>query len=137
MAGAHAPYLKDLAMNVTQLAGLVTTIIGAVGSGRDEDLLTISRGDSEAWRLLPQAWAVSDLHEVNRIRLLLDERQIIGAIVIGDQTWARPLHELIGAQADVTPIRAALLSDHATAFSHLTQFYQAWASARREQTPRA
>ena len=137
MAGAHAPYLKDLAMNVTQLAGLVTTIIGAVGSGRDEDLVTISRGDSEAWRLLPQAWAVSDLHEVNRIRLLLDERQIIGAIVIGDQTWARPLHELIGAQADVTPIRAALLSDHATAFSHLTQFYQAWASARREQTPRA
>jgi nitrite reductase (NADH) large subunit len=132
MAGAHTPYLKALSMNVTQLAGLVTTIIGAVGSGRDEDLLTISRGDSEAWRLLPQAWVVSDQHEVNRIRLLLDERQIIGAIVIGDQTWARPLHELIGAQVDVTPIRAALLSDHATAFAHLTQFYQAWAAARRE-----
>ncbi len=137
MAGAQAPYLKALSMNVTQLAGLVTTIIGAVGSGRDEDLLTISRGDSEAWRLLPQAWVVSEQHDVNRIRLLLDERQIIGAIVIGDQTWARPLHELIAAQADVTPIRAALLSDHATAFAHLTQFYQAWASVRREPAPRA
>ena len=132
MAGAQTPYLKAVSMNVTQLAGLVTTIIGAVGSGRDEDLVTISRGDSEAWRLLPQAWVVSDHHEVNGIRLLLDERQFIGAIVIGDQTWARPLHELIAAQADITPIRAALLSDHATAFTHLTQFYQTWAAARPE-----
>jgi NAD(P)H-nitrite reductase large subunit len=137
MAGAPARYVKAVPMNVTQLAGLVTTIIGAVGSGRDADLVTISRGDSEAWRLLPQAWVVSDQHEVNRVRLLLDERRIVGAIVMGDQTWARPLHQLIAAQADITPIRAALLSDPAATLAHLKQFYQDWVSARPEQTQRA
>jgi NAD(P)H-nitrite reductase large subunit len=137
MAGAHIPYVKAVPMNVTQLAGLVTTIIGAVGSGRDEDLVTISRGDSEAWRLLPQAWVVTDQHEVNRVRLLLDERRIVGAVVIGDQTWARPLHELIAAQADITPIRTALLSEQAAAFSHLQKFYQNWISARPERAQRA
>ena len=137
MAGAQVPYVKAVPMNVTQLAGLVTTIIGAVGSGRDADLVTISRGDSESWRLLPQAWVVSDQHEVNRVRLLLDEHRIVGAIVMGDQAWARPLHQLIAAQADITPIQAALLSDHAAALSRLKQFYQDWTSARPEQTQRA
>jgi len=137
MAGAQVPYVKAVPMNVTQLAGLVTTIIGAVGSGRDADLVTISRGDSESWRLLPQAWVVSDQHEVNRVRLLLDERRIVGAVVMGDQVWARPLHQLIAAQADITPIRAALLSEPAAALAHLKRFYQDWASARPEQTQRA
>ena len=137
MAGAQVPYVKAVPMNVTQLAGMVTTIIGAVGSGRDADLVTISRGDSEAWRLLPQAWVVSDQHEVNRVRLLLDERRIVGAVVMGDQVWARPLHQLIAAQADITPIRAALLSEPAAALAHLKRFYQDWASARPEQTQRA
>ena len=137
MAGAQVPYVNAVPMNVTQLAGMVTTIIGAVGSGRDADLVTISRGDSEAWRLLPQAWVVSDQHEVNRVRLLLDERRIVGAVVMGDQVWARPLHQLIAAQADITPIRAALLSEPAAALAHLKRFYQDWASARPEQTQRA
>jgi NAD(P)H-nitrite reductase large subunit len=116
---------------------LVTSIIGAVGNGRDEDLVTISRGDSEAWRLLPQAWVVTDQHEINRVRLLLGERQIVGAVVMGDQAWTRPLHELIAAQADITPVRAALLSDHALAFANLKQFYQDWASTRPERAQRA
>ncbi len=137
MAGAQAPYVKAVPMNVTQLAGVITTIIGAVGSGRDEDLVAISRGDSEAWRLLPQAWVVIDKHEGNRVRLLLDECRIVGAIVMGDQTWARPLYELIAAQVDIVPVRAAMLSNPAAALSYLKQFYQDWASARPEQKQRA
>ena len=36
-------------LNVTRLAGLNTTIIGTVGSGKDADLEGLSRGDSETW----------------------------------------------------------------------------------------
>src|SRR3990172_5343238 len=50
MVAKTAVYLKPIAFNVTRLAGLTTTIIGAVGGGRDEDLVGIARGDSEIWR---------------------------------------------------------------------------------------
>jgi NAD(P)H-nitrite reductase large subunit len=126
MAGADTPYVKPVAMNVTQLAGLVTTIIGAVGSGRDDDLVTIARGDSEAWRLLPQAWVVTDRHEVNRVRLLLDEHTIVGALVVGDQAWSRPLYQLIAQRADLTPIRSQLMADQASALTQLANFYREW-----------
>ena len=35
------------------LTGLKVTIIGAVGGGTNDDLVTITRGESEAWRCLP------------------------------------------------------------------------------------
>ncbi len=47
MAGKQTAYIKSIPSNVTRLAGLTTTIIGAVGKGRDEDVVGIARGDSE------------------------------------------------------------------------------------------
>ena len=126
MAGAEVPYVKQVALNVTQLAGLMTTIIGAVGSGRDQDLVTISRGNSEAWSLLPQAQVIIEKHDVNRVRLLVGERTLVGAVVMGDQTLSRPLHRLIAEQADITPIRAALAADPASALSLISDFYAEW-----------
>ncbi len=134
MTGANVPYVKHVPINVTQLAGLVTTIVGAVGSGRDEDLVTIARGDSEVWRLRPQAWVVADQHEVNRVRLLIGERSIVGACVMGDQTLSRLLYHLIAQQADITPIRSAMMIDQATAGMHLTSFYHEWEKANRAST---
>ena len=123
MAGAPVPYVKQVALNVTQLAGLMTTIIGAVGSGgRDQDQVTISRGNSEAWSLLPQAQVIVEKHDVNRIRLLVGERTLVGAVVMGDQTLSRPLHRLIAEQADITPIRAALAADPASAITLISDF---------------
>jgi NADPH-dependent 2,4-dienoyl-CoA reductase/sulfur reductase-like enzyme len=134
MAGAQVPYVKQVALNVTQLAGLMTTIIGAVGSGgRDQDQVTISRGNSEAWSLLPQAQVIVEKHDVNRIRLLVGERTLVGAVVMGDQTLSRPLHRLIAEQADITPIRAALRADPASALSLISDFYQNW--ERNHVTP--
>jgi NAD(P)H-nitrite reductase large subunit len=137
MTGAQQPYVKQVAMNVTQLAGLVTTIIGAVGSqhgGRDEDLLTISRGDSEAWRMPTGAWVLSDQHAVNRLRLLVSDCAIVGAVVIGDQAWSRPLHHLIAAKADICSIRAQLEAEPAQALTMLSNFYQHWEQSRCAST---
>ena len=137
MAGAQQPYIKQVAMNVPQLAGLVTTIIGAIGGdciGCDDDLVTISRGDSEAWRLPVGAWALTDQHALDRIRLLIGEQAIVGAIVIGNQAWSRPLHHLIAARVDIRSIRARLTADPATALAQLADFYHQWEQTHRAST---
>jgi NAD(P)H-nitrite reductase large subunit len=136
MAGARVAYVKGVACNVTMLTGLKVTIIGNVGSKKkeggakkDEDLVAIVRGDSESWRLAPKAWVLSDTEDINRVRLFIGERQIVGALVMGDQTWSHPLQKLITAKADITPIRPQLMSDAPTALTHLANFYQQWEQA--------
>ena len=80
MAGKRTAYIKSAPFNVTRLAGLTTTIIGAVGRGRDDDLVGIARGDSETFRSLPDAISAQSGFDVNRLRLL-----------IGEKVWWAPL----------------------------------------------
>lgn len=127
MLGAPAPYRRAVAINVTLLAGIPTTIIGALGSGgHDDDLVAIARGDSERWRGAAPAWVVVERHAVNRIRLMLGERTISGALVMGDQTLSRPLQGLIAAQADITPIRADLMAGGHSLPGLITAFADEW-----------
>lgn len=130
MTGAKVPYVKGVPCNVTMLGGLKVTIIGNVGrkhgAGSDADLVAISRGDSESWRESPEAWVVSEREEVNRVRLLIGERAIVGALVMGDQGWSRPLQRLIEDRVDITPIRAALVGGGTDALAQLFNFYQSW-----------
>lgn len=133
MAGTGIAYVKGIPFNVTQLAGLKVTIVGAVGKGKDADLVAIARGDAEAWRLLPKAWVVADQSDTNRLRLMVDERRIVGALVMGDQGWSRPLQRLISAQVDITPVRAALISGGSAGLTQLANFYQRWEQLRQRQ----
>jgi NAD(P)H-nitrite reductase large subunit len=128
MAGARVAYTKGVPFNVTQMTGLKVTIIGAVGGGKNEDLVAITRGESEAWRILPKSWVLSDRDDVNRVRLIVGERAIAGALVMGDQTWSRPLQKLIVSKADITPVRDALRG--ANALAHLAGFYRHWEQTR-------
>jgi NADPH-dependent 2,4-dienoyl-CoA reductase/sulfur reductase-like enzyme len=129
MTGAQTTYHKQVALNVTRLAGLTTTLIGAVGTGHGEDLVSIARGDSESWRITPEAWVVTDEHEVNRIRLLVGQHSLVGGLVMGDQTLSRLLYDLIAAQADITSIREALQANPASAIELVQNFHQQWKSA--------
>jgi len=122
MAGGSVRYVKPMPLNVTRLAGVTTTIIGSVGSGRDADLVGIARGDSELWRQLGQALVAEDEHEVNRLRLLVGPSTLVGAVLMGDQRLSRPLQRLIGEQIDITPIRGQLLAPRAPLAALLTQF---------------
>lgn len=134
MAGGRLAYVKGVPCNVTMLTGLKVTIIGTVGkkkgdakgSTKDEDLVAIARGDSESWRISSQARVLSDHDDVNRLRLFVGERKIVGALVMGDQTWSRPLQRLITAQADISPIRAQLLDEKTSGLRSLADFYQEW-----------
>ncbi|HSF80374.1 MAG TPA: FAD-dependent oxidoreductase [Anaerolineales bacterium] len=113
MAGVSEAYSKPIPFNVTRLANLTTTIIGKVGRGADKDLIGIARGDSETWRQLPDAIAAQSDFEVNRLRILVGERTLLGAIVMGDQSLSRALHNLIINQEDISAIRNQLLVPNA------------------------
>jgi hypothetical protein len=130
MAGATQRYVKGIPFNVTMLTGLKVAIIGSVGSGSNDDLVTITRGESEAWRQTPAAALVSAHDEVNRLRLFVGERRLIGALVMGEQSWARPLQRLILAQADIAPIRPALAAGGPAALTALANFYRDWERAQ-------
>ncbi len=125
MAGDALIYRKTAPFNVTRLAGLTTTIIGAVGSGRgdDEAEMNIVRGDSETWRELPDAIVAQGGFEVNRLRLMVGKDRLLGAVVMGDQTLSPALQRLVGQAVDITPIRSRLLDANGAVAQVLADFW--------------
>jgi NAD(P)H-nitrite reductase large subunit len=95
-------------LNVTRLAGLHTTIIGAVGKGEDADLQSLSRGDSQSWSELTDAVVVESGDEGQHVRLTLGDGVIAGAVVMGDQTLSFPLQDLIERRVDVSHLQDEL-----------------------------
>ena len=123
MAGKKTAYVKSAPFNVTRLAGLTTTIIGTVGRGRDDDVVGIARGDSETWRHLPEAIVAQAGFEVNHLRLLLGEKTLLGAIVMGDQKLSFPLEKIISNNLDISPIREKLLAPNARIADVIAEFW--------------
>ncbi|MCK6539997.1 MAG: FAD-dependent oxidoreductase [Anaerolineales bacterium] len=123
MAGRKTAYVKSVPFNVTRLAGLTTTIIGTVGRGRDDDLVGIARGDSETWRQLPDAMIAQTGFEVNRLRLLIGEKTLLGAVVMGDQKLSFPLEKIISEKVDISPIRERLLAPNAKVGELIAEFW--------------
>jgi NADPH-dependent 2,4-dienoyl-CoA reductase/sulfur reductase-like enzyme len=110
MAGKKIPYYKGVPFNVTRLAGLTTTIIGGVG-GRDEDadVVGIVRGDSEGWRQMPDAIVAQSNFNVNRLRILVGENHLVGALIMGDQTLSKAIHQIVREKVDISSIREKIL----------------------------
>ncbi|MFN8650366.1 MAG: FAD-dependent oxidoreductase [Gemmatimonadales bacterium] len=123
MRGQRVTWRRQVPMNVTCLGGLVTTVMGDVGGEADPDLVTITRGQSERWHLGRGATTVAENATGGRIRLVLSDRMITGAVIMGEQTLAEPVRRLIGSGADIGPIRQALIDDPA----HLTATLLAFA----------
>ncbi len=113
MAGQRAVYSLSVPLNVTRLAGLTTTIIGAVGSRDESEPLTIAHGDSETWRDIPDAIIAQSGFDVNHLRLVVGKNTIVGAIVIGDQKLSSPLQVMIRNRVDISEIRDQLIAPEA------------------------
>jgi NAD(P)H-nitrite reductase large subunit len=128
MAGVRMDYSRSIPFNVTRLAGITTTIIGTVGKGEDEDLVGIARGDSETWRQLPDAIAAQNDFEVNRLRILVGEDIILGAVVMGDQTLSRPIQDLVSNQVDIRPFRSRLLEPSPPLSDLILDIWMDWKS---------
>lgn len=129
MTGIQSVYSKPVAFNVTRLAGLTTTIIGRVGHGEDDDLIGIARGDSELWRQLPNSITAQQEYEVNRLRIMLGESTILGAVVMGDQTLSHALQSLISQRVDITSIRSGLLEPEAPLADLIAEFWIQWVNS--------
>jgi nitrite reductase (NADH) large subunit len=123
MAGSKKAYLKPVPFNVTRLAGLTTTIIGAVGSGQDGEPLTIARGDSETWRDMPDAIIAQSGFDVNHLRLMVGKAAIVGAIVMGDQKLSSALQIVIRDRVDISDIREQLIAPDAPIADIMAHFW--------------
>ncbi len=125
MAGVGRPYRRQPSLNVTRLGGVIVTVIGAVGPApggdADDDLLTIARGDSEAWRARPPAWTVEHRRDACRIRVVVDATRVLGAVVLGDPGASRALCRLIERELDISAIRPALERDPDAALEALLE----------------
>jgi NAD(P)H-nitrite reductase large subunit len=123
MAGRTAAYQRAVAVNVLRLGGVMTTIIGAIGGGREDGSLSMMRGSSETWQQLPNTISVAKGGGVNQLRLMLGERTLAGALLMGEQTLSLPLQELVSRQVDITPIRAELVHPGAPLGEVLMNFW--------------
>ncbi len=114
MSGLRRPYRRPAPFIVTKIGGVTTTIIGAVGSGgRDDDLVTLARGDSHAWRERLDSFAVVADGGANHLRLLLGANLIVGAVVMGDQALSRSLQHLVRERVDIGLVRDQLIEQAA------------------------
>jgi NADPH-dependent 2,4-dienoyl-CoA reductase/sulfur reductase-like enzyme len=121
----HA-YEEGPSLNVTRLAGLYTTIIGAVGSGKDADLEGLSRGDSQTWSELGEAVLVEAQADGARIRLEIVERAVVGAVVMGEQTLSFQLQGLIEARADISSVAPRLKAPGAPVAELIGSCWREW-----------
>jgi len=126
MAGRQVEYIKSAPFNVTRLAGLTTTIIGVVGHGRDEDIVGIARGDSETWRSLPDAIVAQSGFDINHLRLVIGQKSLLGAILMGDQTLSMPLQKMIENRVDISPIRQKLMAPNAPIADIVAEYWIHW-----------
>ncbi|MBI3751516.1 MAG: NAD(P)/FAD-dependent oxidoreductase [Chloroflexi bacterium] len=109
LCGAGTPYQRPAPLNVTRIGGITTTLIGSIGGGgREDDLVSLARGDSGAWRERLDAFAVVADSGADQLRLLLGTDRITGAVVMGDQTLSRPLQHLIRERVDISAVRDRL-----------------------------
>ena len=114
MSGHNRPTARAVAFNVTRLAGLTTTIIGAVGSGATR---TCRYRPRRQRNLAPNSRMPSpprvDLKST-ALRLMIGEKHILGAIVMGDQKLLdRPAKSSRRRRMDITAHPRALLTPKA------------------------
>jgi NADPH-dependent 2,4-dienoyl-CoA reductase/sulfur reductase-like enzyme len=123
MAGQMRTYQRKVDINVLRLAGIMLTIIGSIGSGRNDDLVSVARGSSETWLQLPNTISMESGSEFNHVRLMVGERTLAGALVLGEQKLSLPLQDMVAKQTDITPIRNQLLNPGAALGQILMDFW--------------
>lgn len=128
MTGARLPYLKGTPFNACLLFGLHVTAIGQLGGSRDETepevFQHLSRGSSEIWTTRPRAYASAwSQTGPNTIRLALSGDRLVGALIVGEQTLADPLREIIERQVNIRPLRPHLQAGGPAMAKAIKQFW--------------
>lgn len=110
LAGHRTVYQRPAAFNVTRIGGITTTVIGSIGTGaKDQDLVSLSRGDTFVWREQLRDFVTVTTEGANRLRLVVGPDRIAGAVVMGDQALSHPLQQLVRGRVDISAVRDHLL----------------------------
>ncbi len=130
-------YIKGIPFNACLLFGLHITAMGQLGAGRElaepEIVQHISRGSSEVWETTPHAYASAWAAQgTNSLRLVLGGQRLVGALIVGQQTLADPLRDLIEWGADLSPLHADLDQGGSALTERLLRF---WKLARLRRSP--
>jgi hypothetical protein len=138
MVGKQIAYDKGTPFNVCLLFGLHITAIGQINPDpRDEDGLEqaqhLSRGSSEVWFTFPRSYnsAWSDKGD-SSLRLVLDDTKLVGALIVGEQSSADSLRQLIEQGADAAPLLPHI-ADRTTLISEISLLAQAGLAAQAGQ----
>jgi NAD(P)H-nitrite reductase large subunit len=128
MTGARLPYLKGTPFNACLLFGLHVTAIGQLGGSRDETepevFQHLSRGSSEVWTTRPHAYSSAwSQTGPNTIRLALSGDRLVGALIVGEQTLADPLREIIERQVNIRSLRPHLQAGGPAMAKAIKQFW--------------
>ena len=135
---AHRPfaYQKGSPFNACLLFGLHITTIGQVNPRPAEDqevVQHLSRGSSEVWYTYPRAYSSAWAEDgANTLRLVVNDDQLVGTLLMGNQRLADPLRYLIENEISIADWQDALRSGGDVLQQHILEFWQALTEERNE-----
>ena len=130
MTGERQVCSRVTPYNAVRVGGIVVTTIGSMMDKATPDVVSVVANDAHRWRIVPQL-QVHHGDRVNRVRVMVGEKAVLGAVVLGDQSFAHALHQLIESRVDISPIRQALVERPEQGVSVLEAFYREWQHADR------
>lgn len=136
---APQAYRKGIPFNACLLFGLHITAIGQItpqpeggkGANPSGDVIQhvsepLGRGSSDVWFTFPRhyrsAWSGDG---TNSLRLTLDGSRLVGALIVGEQSLADPLRQLIEQEVDASALRDHLDSNYATLQEQVWRLWRA------------
>ena len=130
MTGDHQACTYTTPFNVVRIGGIVVATIGAMMDKATPDVVSVAANDARLGPVAPNLH-VEHHDPVNRVRVLVGERSILGAVVLGDQSFAHALHDMIQSRLDISSIRRTLIEHPEQGVAALAAFYREWKHARR------
>ena len=131
VANGRIPYQKGMPFNACLLFGLHITVIGQISPSREAvedefaEVQAMSRGSSQVWFTFPRsynsAWSVKG---ANTLRLVFSGDKLVGALIVGEQSTADALRELIEHGADVAALRPFLQGDSEVLKREILRFWE-------------
>ena len=93
----------------------------------------VDRGESETWRRASGALPVEADSDTTHLRLLVGDKTLVGAVIMGGQKLSTALQELIAGEVDITPIREELIRPEIVKNDLINRFWNEWKEAHGGQ----
>lgn len=119
MSGHNTVYTRETLINVVRIGDIITATLGEI----EPSFRTVASNNPQNWQVCRQVRDIVHDDKVNRVRVLLGDRSILGAVVMGDQTLATPLFQMIQAGMDISSILPELSIHPERAIEVIARFF--------------